>query len=72
MSCVHTTNYQLSLKNSQYTQSKYISNDPHQTYPYAHVVAELAWSRDPDSYAGGSVAIGTASHAREVKGDDSD
>jgi len=32
----------------------------------------LAWSNDPESYAGGSVAIGTASHAGEVKGDDPD
>jgi hypothetical protein len=30
------------------------------------------WSNDPDSYAGGSVATGRASHARQVKGDDAD
>ena len=30
----------------------------------------LAWSKDPESYAGGSVATGTTSHARQVKGDD--
>jgi hypothetical protein len=32
-----------------------------------------AWSRDPENYAGGSVATGRVSHARQVKGsDDSD
>jgi hypothetical protein len=30
------------------------------------------WSNDPESYAGGSVAIGRASHAIQVKGDDPD
>ena len=32
----------------------------------------LAWSNDPESYAGGSVATGRAFHARQVKGDDQD
>jgi hypothetical protein len=32
----------------------------------------LAWSNDPESYIGGSVAIGRASHARKVKVDDPD
>jgi len=35
-------------------------------------VVGLAWSNDPESYAGGSVATGRASHARQVKGDDPD
>jgi hypothetical protein len=35
-------------------------------------VVGLAWSYDPDSYAGGSVAAGRASYAGEVKGDDPD
>jgi hypothetical protein len=35
-------------------------------------VAGLVWSHDPDSYAGGSVATGRASHARLVKGEDPD
>jgi hypothetical protein len=30
------------------------------------------WSNDPDFYAGGSVATGKATHAREVEGDDRD
>ena len=30
------------------------------------------WSNDPESYAGGSVATGRASHARHVNGDDPD
>jgi hypothetical protein len=30
------------------------------------------WSNDPESYAGGSLATGMASHARQVKGDDPD
>ena len=29
-------------------------------------------SHDPESYAGGSIATGRASHARQVKGDDPD
>jgi len=32
-------------------------------------VVGLAWSNDPDTYAGSSLATGTASHARQVKGD---
>ena len=27
----------------------------------------LVWSDDPESYAGGSITIGWASHARQVK-----
>ena len=30
----------------------------------------LAWSKDPESYAGGSVATGRLSNARQVKEDD--
>jgi hypothetical protein len=41
-------------------------------YPYFDVVVGLAWSNDPVSYAGGSVATGRASHIRQVKGDDPD
>jgi hypothetical protein len=32
----------------------------------------LAWSNDPESYAAGSVASGSASHARQVKDENSD
>jgi len=35
-------------------------------------VVGLAWLNDPDSYAGGSVATGRASHARQVGGDGPD
>jgi len=35
-------------------------------------VVGLAWSNDPENYAGGSVATGTAFHAAQAKGDDSD
>jgi len=31
---------------------------------------ELAWSDYPESYAGGSVGTGRASHDRQIKGDD--
>jgi hypothetical protein len=34
------------------------------------VVVGLAWSEDPESYAGGSTATGRGSHAGQVKGDD--
>jgi hypothetical protein len=33
---------------------------------------ELARSKDPESYAGGSVTLGRASHTGQVKGDDPD
>jgi hypothetical protein len=45
---------------------------PHRRYLYFDVVVGLAWSNDPESYAGGSVATGRASHAGQVKGDDLD
>jgi hypothetical protein len=38
-----------------------------QRYPYFDEAVGLAWSNDPESYAGGSVATGRASHARQVK-----
>ena len=45
---------------------------PPKKYPYFDVVEGLAWSNEPKSYAGGSLATGRASHARQVKGDDPD
>jgi hypothetical protein len=36
------------------------------------VVVGLAWSNDPESYAGGSIATGRVSLAGQVKGDDLD
>jgi hypothetical protein len=41
-------------------------------YPYVDVVVGLAWSYDPESYAGGSVAAGRDSDAGQVKSDDPD
>ena len=35
-------------------------------------MVRLAWSNDPESYAGGNVATGTASHTGEVESDDPD
>jgi hypothetical protein len=37
-------------------------------HSYFDVVVGLAWSRDPESYAGGSIFAGRASHARQVTG----
>jgi hypothetical protein len=45
---------------------------PPHTYPYFDVVVGRAHSNDPESYAGGSVAAGSVSHAGQVKGDDPD
>ena len=45
---------------------------PARRYPYFDVVVGLVWSTDPESYVGGGVATGRASHARQVKGDDPD
>jgi len=36
------------------------------------ILVGLAWSNDPESYFGGSVATGRASQARQVRGDDPD
>jgi hypothetical protein len=41
-------------------------------YLYFDVVVRLACSHDSEGYAGGSVAAGRVSHARQVKGDDPD
>jgi hypothetical protein len=41
-------------------------------YLYFDVVVGLAWSNDPESYAGGSFATRRVSHAGQVEGDDSD
>jgi hypothetical protein len=40
---------------------------PQGKYPYFDVVVGLAWSNDPESYAGISMATGRASHVRQVK-----
>jgi hypothetical protein len=41
-------------------------------YLYFDVVEGLAWSNDPESYAGGSIATGRGTHAGQVEGDDPD
>jgi hypothetical protein len=41
-------------------------------YPYFDIVAGVAWSNDPESYAGSSDVTGIESHARQVKSDDPD
>jgi hypothetical protein len=41
-------------------------------YPYFGIVVGLAWSYDPESYAGSSIATGRVSHAGQVKGDEPD
>jgi hypothetical protein len=41
-------------------------------HSYFDVVVGLAWSYDPESYAGGSVAAGRVSHAGQIKRDDPD
>jgi hypothetical protein len=37
---------------------------PHRRYPYFDEVVGLAWSNDPEIYAGSHVATGKAFHAR--------
>jgi hypothetical protein len=46
--------------------------NPHQQYPYFDVVVGLAWSHDPESYAGSNIAAGRFSHLGQVIGDDPD
>jgi hypothetical protein len=43
---------------------------PHGRCPYFDVVLGLAWSNDPERYAGGRVATGRVSLAGQVKGND--
>jgi hypothetical protein len=45
---------------------------PCQRYPYFDIVVGLAWSEDPESYAGSSIATGRGSHTGQVKGDGPD
>jgi hypothetical protein len=45
---------------------------PCQTYPYFDVVVGLAWSKDPESYAGGNTSSDRGSRAGKVKGNDPD
>jgi len=49
-----------------------LTEKPPRRYPYVGIVVGLVWSYDPESYAGGSLPTGRASHARRVKGDDPD
>ena len=57
---------QAGLINMKYTLQ------PPRWWLHFEVVGGLEWSNDPESYAGGSVATGRASHAGKVKGDDPD
>ena len=41
-------------------------------YPCFDVMVGFEWSHSSEIYAGGSVAAGRASHARQVKGGDPD
>jgi hypothetical protein len=45
---------------------------PPRWYLYFDVVEGLAWSNDPESYAGGSIATGRGTHAGQVEVDDPD
>jgi hypothetical protein len=45
-----------------------IKINPHQWCLHLIVVVGFERSRDPESYAGGSVATGRGTHARQVKG----
>jgi hypothetical protein len=49
-----------------------LKHPPHERHPYFDLVAGPAWSNDPESYAGGSIATGRGSLAGQVKGDDPD
>jgi hypothetical protein len=51
---------------------KTVTNLSPRTYPYSEEVVGIAWSDDPASYVGGSVAVGRVFHVRQVKGDDPD
>jgi len=53
-----------------FTNRKHVS--PHQRCPYLDIVVGLARSYQPESYAGGSLATGRVSHARQVECDGPD
>jgi hypothetical protein len=57
---------------SVYKNAMLSNYNPRRRYPYFDVVSGLAWSEEPESYAGGSTATGRGSHAGQVKGDDPD
>jgi len=44
----------------------------HRRYPYFDMAVGPAWSNDPESNAGGSVATGRSNHAGQVKDIDPD
>jgi hypothetical protein len=56
-------------KNLFYTLLEIIVSLPGR-YPYFGVVVGLAWSNDPESNGGSSVAAGRPSHAGHTKDDD--
>ena len=45
---------------------------PHRMCPYFDVLVGLARSYEPENYAGGGLATGKVSHARQVEGDGPD
>jgi len=49
-----------------------VTTDPSGRHTYFDAVVGLVWSNDPKSCAGGNLATGIVSHARQVKGDDPD
>jgi hypothetical protein len=72
MSSQHPTTQSPTLvsRSQQFVNLKMAS--PSRRCLHFEVVGGLEWSNDPESYAGGSVAIGRASLAGKVKGDDPD
>jgi hypothetical protein len=47
-----------------YSRCEYVGSA--QWYSYSDLAMGLAWAKDPESYAGSSIANGRASHARQV------
>jgi hypothetical protein len=54
------------------TAYKYLTECVMKRPPSRRPYSDVVWSCDPESYAGGSVAIRKVSHAGQVKGDDPD
>jgi hypothetical protein len=53
----------------KFIESEICPPPPLQRYLYFDIVLGLACSNDPESYAGGSITSGRASHDRQVKDD---
>jgi hypothetical protein len=58
------------MKELRYARLVGLLSSPHPSLWYLYSDVGLAWSHDPESYAGGSIPAGSVSHTRHVKLDE--